>query len=117
MALLVEAVAEKHHKDSRPVFVGIVSNCVILYVNAMLDQKEVLPIIKDLQRAGLYSTGYEDTPQHESRTYKLENEFGVPLEVYTSLAKSEHATCRWVKVGEKTVPVMELKCDNEKGGE
>lgn len=103
-------------------FEGIPTRCYIEYVNngawlwgTFTSMEQVVLLRKQLALSGwhLIHGGQSDHPDHGYFTLDLHKE-GVPGSLYLRCAmpdeNAQGATCRYVKTGEKTVPVYELQC-------
>jgi hypothetical protein len=72
--------------------------------------REVIAILREYRKLGLRVVTFRDQPDAGSRTYEI----GQHIRLYAALPQHEGAACRFVQVGEKVVPVMEIRCDKAK---
>lgn len=81
---------------------------VHINVTNMRDIADYLESFEDITGCEFTSTR-DDTEYSKSRTFKMGD---FPLEVVADVSENdESAACRAVQVGEKVVPVWELRCD------
>lgn len=82
------------------------------------DMHRVVDLIRRLRAIGIKPTGHDDDADNHRRTYHLAREdiayCGFCL--YCRLPGGEGASCKFVEVGKKEVPVYELKCEGAANG-
>ena len=75
--------------------------------------QEIVPLIRYLAKLGYRRNGDpKDDPKQSQRTYRLKNKIDTHWGIQLVVCLKQSAVCHWVTVGEKTVPVQELRCDD-----
>jgi hypothetical protein len=79
--------------------------CHYIHIRESMD--EAVAVIREYRKKGIQVDGFHD--HGNARIYKLSRN----IDLYVSIPVSEGAKCRYVQVGTKEVPVMELRCDGK----
>jgi len=95
---------------------------LIVSRNGATDAKQAIPMLRKLAKAGYTILGREDFPDFGRLAWKMrrrrqEGDKTVDILLHLQLylpTNNPDATCSWVQVGEKTEPVMELRCGGQK---
>lgn len=69
--------------------------------------REAIAVLREYRKQGLKVEKFEDSQTSSARIYRLTG----GNDLYVSIPEHEGAACRYVQVGTKVVPVMELRCD------
>lgn len=87
-------------------YASVTESYAVIYIYDCKSLEIVPPFVRFLrQRGHKIIKEYKDDSNCNSRTYYLD---GIQIEVF--LSRAENANCKYVQVGTKEVPVMELRC-------
>lgn len=106
--LLAESVAAKFPDSMSMVRVPNAGRACH-YIQIRESMREAIAVLREYRKHGMRVERFHDH-ENRSRCYRLTGN----VDLYVTLPYGEGAACRFVQVGTKTVPVMELRCEKAK---
>lgn len=79
--------------------------CHYMHIRESMD--EAVAVIREYRKKGIQVDSFKD--HGNARIYALSRN----IDLFVSIPANEGAKCRYVQVGTKEVPVMELRCDGK----
>jgi hypothetical protein len=104
--ILAESVAAMFPENTSSVLLPNVGRvCHYIHIRSSMD--EAVSVIREYRKKGIQVDSFHD--HGGARIYKLSRN----IDLYVTIPDNEGAKCRYVRVGTKEVPVMELRCDGK----